>query len=65
MEIIRRYDIAYVVEFVADDDIASIPPRYIKYRSAPFEKYEWRHSGKKIGSLLILDSSYPGMNSLI
>ncbi|MGP1667155.1 MAG: hypothetical protein ACTS5I_14880, partial [Rhodanobacter sp.] len=64
-EIIRRYDIRYVVEFVPDEDISSIPPQYIKFRSAPYQKYEWRYSRQKIGSLLILDSSYPEINSLI
>lgn len=64
-EIISRYDIRYVVEFVADEDISAIPPQYIRYRSEPYKKYEWRYSRQKVGSLLILDSSYPGMDSLI
>lgn len=65
VEIIRRYNIRYVVQFVAEEDIAGIPPRYVKYRSEPFEKYLWRYDKMKPGRFLILDSSYSAINSLI
>ncbi len=64
-EIIRRYDIRYVVVFVADEDIGTIPPNHIRYRTNSFDKYLWRYDEKKQGRYLIVDSSYGGLNDLI
>lgn len=64
-EIIRRYDIRYVVHFVADEAMPSIAPQYIKFESEPYDKYAWRYDGYRTGRLLILDASYPGFDSLI
>ena len=51
-EIIRRYKINYVVDFVAEKDIVEIPSQHIAFRSNPFT-YD-----KQPGRFLILDSSY-------
>ena len=64
-EIIRRYHINYVVQFVADEAMPSVPKQYIKYESEPFEKFAWRFDGQRTGKLLILDASFPGFDSLI
>ncbi|MET4430137.1 MULTISPECIES: hypothetical protein [unclassified Mycolicibacterium] len=64
-DIIAKYNINYVVQFVAEQDIAAIPQQYVKFRTEPFEKYLWRYDAKMPGRFLILDSSYPGINSLI
>ena len=64
-DIIAEYNINYVVQFVAEQDIATIPQQYVKFRTEPFEKYLWRYDTKMPGRFLILDSSYPGINSLI
>jgi hypothetical protein len=64
-EIIRRYKINYVIQFVANEAMPSIPQQYIKHVSEPFEKYAWRYNGYKTGRLVIMDASYPGIDSLI
>jgi hypothetical protein len=51
-ELINRYDVAYVVQFVPEDDIAGIPAEHMKYRSDPFT------FRKEEGRFLILDSNY-------
>jgi len=52
-EIITRYEIDYVVEFVADLTILTIPPRYVLYRS---EKFVFNANGP--GRYLIVDSKW-------
>jgi hypothetical protein len=64
-EIIRRYNVDYVVQFVPSEDISAIPANYIEYRSETFDRFAWRYSGHKVGRLLILDASYPMIDSLI
>lgn len=51
-ELIGRYDVRYVVQFVPEDDIAGIPSEHIKFRS---DAFTFR---KEQGRFLILDSSY-------
>jgi hypothetical protein len=51
VEILRRYNINYMVQFVAEKDVVKIPSQYIVFRSEPFTY------GKLPGRLLIVDAS--------
>lgn len=51
VEILRRYNINYVVQFVAENDVVKIPSQYIVFRSEPFTY------GKLPGRFLIVDAS--------